>query len=65
VITLALLERETIDKEDLDILLRGEKLPPLPPPPEPPSAPAITNKLSPQPVPGAPLLGTPPKPATA
>ncbi len=65
VITLALLERETIDKEDLDILLRGEKLPPLPPPPEPPSAPATTTKLSPQPVPGAPLLGTPPKPATA
>jgi cell division protease FtsH len=63
VITLALLERETIDKEDLDILLRGEKLPPLPPT-EPPSAPAITTKHSPQPAPG-PLLGTPPKPATA
>jgi len=63
VITLALLERETIDKEDLDILLRGEKLPPLPPT-EPPSAPAINTKHSPQPAPG-PLLGTPPKPATA
>jgi cell division protease FtsH len=63
VITLALLERETIDREDLDVLLRGEKLPPLPPT-EPPSAPAITTKHSPQPVPG-PLLGTPPKPATA
>jgi cell division protease FtsH len=62
-ITLALLERETIDREDLDILVRGEKLPPLPPT-EPPSAPAINTKLSPQPVPG-PLLGTPPKPATA
>jgi cell division protease FtsH len=63
VITLALLERETIDREDLDILLRGEKLPPLPPT-EPPSAPAINTKHSPQPAPG-PLLGTPPKPATA
>ena len=63
VITLALLERETIDKEDLDILLRGEKLPPLPPT-EPPSAPAINTKHSPQPASG-PLLGTPPKPATA
>jgi len=63
-ITLALLERETIDREDLDMLARGEKLPPLPPV-EPPSAPAVTTKLSPQPVPGSPLLGTPPKPATA
>ena len=63
VITLALLERETIDREDLDILLRGEKLPPLPPT-EPPSAPAVTTKHSPQPASG-PLLGTPPKPATA
>ena len=63
-IAVALLERETIDREDLDILVRGEKLPPLPPT-EPPSAPAITTKLSPQPVPGSPLLGTPPKPATA
>ncbi len=64
VIMLALLERETIDRDDLDILVRGEKLPPLPPP-EPPLAPVVTTKLSPQPVSGGPLLGTPPKPATA
>ena len=30
-IALALLERETIDREDLDLLLRGEPLPPRPP----------------------------------
>ncbi len=62
-VTAALLERETIDRDDLDLLARGEALPPLPPS-SPPPAPAVT-KVSPQPAAG-PLLGTPqPKPATA
>jgi len=59
-----LLERETLDREEIDLLARGETLPPLPPP-APPPPPAITPKLvQPQPVTG-PLLGTPPKPAPA
>jgi cell division protease FtsH len=63
-IAAALLERETLDREELEVLARGESLPPLPPP-EPPPPPAIPTKLpTPQPVAG-PLLGTPPKPATA
>jgi hypothetical protein len=59
---LALLERETLDRDEINLLARGETLPPLPPP-EPPAAPA-PKAMPPQPVQG-PLLGVPPKPATA
>ena len=60
---LALLERETLDRDEIALIAQGEPLPPLPPP-EPPPPPAVSPKLMPQPVSG-PLLGTPPKPATA
>jgi len=60
-ITASLLERETIDREDLEALRRGEALPPLPvtPPSAPPPVPAA---VTPRPVaaPMAPILGAPP-----
>ncbi len=59
-IAVALLERETIDREDLDRLLKGEPLPPRVLPPEPfnpqtppPSKPAVQPAR-------APILGAPP-----
>ena len=60
-ITAALLERETVDREDLALLARNE---PLPPREAPPLAPAATTLPSPprstaQPVTG-PILGAPP-----
>ncbi|HEX5388063.1 MAG TPA: ATP-dependent zinc metalloprotease FtsH [Gemmatimonadales bacterium] len=57
----ALLDRETIDREDLDRLVRGAPLPPRLPPSEPPSpVPAATApKPAPQPS-RAPILGAPP-----
>ncbi|HEX9754208.1 MAG TPA: cell division protein FtsH, partial [Gemmatimonadales bacterium] len=59
-IAAALLERETVDREDLALLVRGEALPPSPPSPRParPLA-AVPPKTAPQPAPG-PVLGTPP-----
>jgi cell division protease FtsH len=66
-ITAALLERETIDREDLAQLGRGELLPPLPPA-APPPAPATPAPAAPRSVPAvaAPILGAPPaKPAGA
>ena len=59
-IAVALLERETIDREDLDRLLKGEPLAPRPLTMEPPPAPATpTSKPVPQPA-RAPILGAPP-----
>ena len=59
-----LLERETLTREDIAVLMRGEKLPPMSPPPTlvssptPPPAPAETRQKNP------PLLGGPePSPA--
>jgi cell division protease FtsH len=56
----ALLERETLDREDLGLLSRGEPLPPrtLPPPPPAPAAAAAKGPAS-APV-RPPMLGTPP-----
>jgi cell division protease FtsH len=55
----ALLERETLDRDEMELLGRGE---PLPPPPAPaPLPPAATAKVAPPksaPVPG--VLATPP-----
>lgn len=66
-ITAALLDRETIDREDLDLLVHDQPLPPrstpAPIPAEPASAPA--PKATPSTV-RAPILGTPPaRPAGA
>jgi cell division protease FtsH len=62
-----LLDRETIDREDLDLIVRGEALPPrppiapLPPPPATPSSSKVTAPARPNPVLGSP----PPEPAGA
>jgi cell division protease FtsH len=58
-IAVALLERETIDREDLDRLAKGEPLAPRVLPPEPPPPPAAAPKPVPQPA-RAPILGAPP-----
>ncbi|MBK8004254.1 MAG: ATP-dependent zinc metalloprotease FtsH [Gemmatimonadetes bacterium] len=59
-IAAALLERETIDREDIDILATGGTLPPMsssaPPPPAPPQ-PARISEAAPQ---RKPILGAPP-----
>jgi cell division protease FtsH len=56
----ALLDRETLDRDDLDTLVRGEELPPILPTPEPTVTPVSVTRpeSSPQVVPG--ILGTPP-----
>ncbi len=58
-ISLALLERETLDREDLDHLVQGRELPPrtLPPPPPAPAPTLPKPGVAPA---RAPLLGTPP-----
>jgi len=59
-IAVALLERETIDREDLDRLMKGEPLPPRVLPPEPIGAqPLPAAKPAAQPA-RAPILGAPP-----
>ena len=60
-IALTLLDRETIDREDLDLLLRGEPLPPRPPvvPPLPPT-PVVQAKPSASSIRATPVLGAPP-----
>ena len=59
-IAVALLERETIDREDLDRLVKGEPLAPRVLPPElPPPPAAAAAKPAPQPA-RAPILGAPP-----
>ncbi len=56
-----LLERESIDRDDLDLIVRGEPLPPLAPP-APPAARAVVVDAKPRTAPQAagPVLGTPP-----
>jgi cell division protease FtsH len=58
-IALALLERETIDREDLDLLVRDLPLPPRVSPPPPPPAIAERPRSEPMPI-RAPVLGAPP-----
>ncbi len=53
----ALLERETLDREDLDLLARGE---PLPPRAAPQPAANFNPKPGPSPSPRPPLMGMPP-----
>jgi cell division protease FtsH len=60
-IAAALLERETIDREDIDLLAQGKSLPPMapsaPPPPAPTAAVLPKNDQAPQ---RTPILGAPP-----
>jgi len=60
-IAAALLERETIDREDIDLLAQGKALPPMapssPPPPAPSAAVLPKNDQAPQ---RTPILGAPP-----
>jgi cell division protease FtsH len=58
---MALLERETIDREDVDLLAAGRPLPPrsLPPSPTPAPSPQAPGKVEPAPV-RPPILGAPP-----
>ena len=60
-VAVALLERETIDREDLDRLMKGEPLPPRVLAPEPfnPQTPTTPTKPATQPA-RAPILGAPP-----
>ena len=56
----ALLERETLDREDLELLRQGKPLPPLPSPAAPPPPPP-SNHDAKEPAPKTPpILGTPP-----
>jgi cell division protease FtsH len=57
----ALLERETVDREDLDILVQGKLLPPRSSESAPPAAPAPPAIAKPdQTAARGPILGTPP-----
>jgi len=60
-IALTLLDRETIDREDLDLLLRGEPLPPRPPVvPLVAPAPVVPVKAAAPSLRATPVLGAPP-----
>ncbi|MEJ7808878.1 MAG: ATP-dependent zinc metalloprotease FtsH [Gemmatimonadaceae bacterium] len=61
----ALLERETLTSEDIEIIVRGDKLPPRKTPPATPAAPERVTTIAPAPRPAhPPLLGGPePSPA--
>jgi cell division protease FtsH len=62
-----LLERETIDREEIEAIARGEALPPRDVPPAgPPAAPATPVRPAPESPALGPVLGAPPvKPAGA
>jgi cell division protease FtsH len=55
----ALLERETIDQEEVQLLFRGKTLPPRPPDGAEPADAAPTRRETPAPA-RAPILGVPP-----
>jgi cell division protease FtsH len=62
-LTAALLERETLDREDVEALMAGKALPPLPPAAAPA---AVSPPARPAPAPVPPVLGSPPpEPASA
>jgi cell division protease FtsH len=59
-IAAALLDRETIDREDLDLILQGKPLPPISPS-VPPTPPVLTPPVKADPAPQrTPILGVPP-----
>jgi cell division protease FtsH len=60
----ALLERETLDRSDVELVMAGKPLPPVTPPASPP-LPAEPRKPAVQPVRGPVLGNPPPEPAGA
>jgi cell division protease FtsH len=59
-IAAALLERETIDREDIDLLAQGKALPPMPPSSPPPAVTVTVPPRSDQAPQRTPILGAPP-----
>jgi cell division protease FtsH len=57
----ALLERETLDREDVELVVAGKPLPPVPPPPPAPAAPSPEGAAREKPSTArGPVLGSPP-----
>src|SRR5882762_3395140 len=57
----ALLERETLDREEVELVVAGKPLPPLPPPPAAPAAPSAEGTTREKtPAARGPVLGSPP-----
>jgi cell division protease FtsH len=63
----ALLERETLDRDEVDLVVAGKTLPPVPvlPPPTAPAAPTASPREKPAPARGPVLGNPPPEPAGA
>jgi cell division protease FtsH len=61
----ALLERETLDREQVQLVVDGKPLPPVPPAAPLPVEPGTRGKAAPQPVRGPMLGNPPPEPAGA
>jgi cell division protease FtsH len=56
----ALLERETLDREDVELVVAGKPLPPVPPPPAAPAAPSAETGTREKAPARGPVLGSPP-----
>ncbi len=56
----ALLERETLDRQDVELVVAGKPLPPLPPPPPAPAAPTAEGAPREKATARGPVLGSPP-----
>src|SRR5438034_10248492 len=57
----ALLERETLDREEVEMVVAGKPLPPVPPPPAAPAAPTAEGTAREKtPATRGPVLGSPP-----
>src|SRR5207248_215790 len=57
----ALLERETLDREEVEMVVAGKPLPPVPPPPPAPAAPSAEGTAREKtPAARGPVLGSPP-----
>src|SRR6266849_1789619 len=56
----ALLERETLDREEVELVVAGKPLPPVPPPPAAPAAPSAEGTTREKTPARGPVLGSPP-----